>query len=147
MHHGTCVAHLSRSLTRSGGENITGIPGAYATDNSSYLTRGPIGIYPKYICICNLAMRLVYPTFRACTSRSLIGTDTLIKRLSNFNSGMYVIDANALGNKHAKCKLYNAWDQTVKQKSVYYVSVWQPVISWIIEWVRKYIRNMSASNC
>ena len=37
MHHGTCVAHVSRCmsglLTRGGGENVPDIPGARTTDN------------------------------------------------------------------------------------------------------------------
>ena len=37
MHHGTCVTHvswcMSGSLTRGGGENVPGIPGACATRN------------------------------------------------------------------------------------------------------------------
>ena len=45
MHHGTCVTHvpwcMSGSLTRSGGENVPGIPGACATHNIAYLARGP----------------------------------------------------------------------------------------------------------
>ena len=45
MHHGTCVMHvpwcMSGSLTRSGGENFPGIPGACATRNFTYLVRGP----------------------------------------------------------------------------------------------------------
>ena len=45
MHHGTCVMHvtwcMSGSLTRSGGENVSGIPGACATHNFVYLARGP----------------------------------------------------------------------------------------------------------
>ena len=45
MHHGTCVTHvpwrMSGSLTRSGGENVPGIPGACATRNFMYLARGP----------------------------------------------------------------------------------------------------------
>ena len=50
MHHGTCVTHvpwdMSGSLTRSGGENVLGIPGACATRNFMYLARGPwISIY------------------------------------------------------------------------------------------------------
>ena len=47
MHHGTCVTHvpwcMSRSLTRGGGENAPGIPGACATRNFTYLVRGPWG--------------------------------------------------------------------------------------------------------
>ena len=45
IHHGTCVTHvpwcMSGSLTRGGGENIPGIPGACATRNVTYLIRGP----------------------------------------------------------------------------------------------------------
>ena len=44
-HHGTCVMHvpwcMSGSLTRGGGENVPGIPGACATRNFTYLARGP----------------------------------------------------------------------------------------------------------
>ena len=46
MHHGTCLTHvpwcMSGSLTRDGGENIPGIPGACATCNFRYLARGPL---------------------------------------------------------------------------------------------------------
>ena len=46
MHHGTCVLHvpwcMSGSLTRGGGENVPGIPGACATHTFSYLARGPL---------------------------------------------------------------------------------------------------------
>ena len=45
MQHGTCVMHvpwcMSGSVTRGGGENVPGIPGACATLNFSYLVRGP----------------------------------------------------------------------------------------------------------
>ena len=45
MHHGTCVTHvpwcMSGSLTRGGGENVPGIPGACANLNFTYLARGP----------------------------------------------------------------------------------------------------------
>ena len=45
-HHGTCVTHvpwcMSGTLTRSGGENVPGIPGACATHNITYLVRGPL---------------------------------------------------------------------------------------------------------
>ena len=49
MHHGTCVTHvpwcMSGSLTRGGGENVPGIPGACATCNFKYLARGPLQCY------------------------------------------------------------------------------------------------------
>ena len=45
MHNGTCATHepwcMSGSLTRGGGENIPGIPGACATRNIAYLVKGP----------------------------------------------------------------------------------------------------------
>ena len=45
MHQGTCVTHvpwcMSGSLTHGGGENVPSIPGACATRNFTYLTRGP----------------------------------------------------------------------------------------------------------
>ena len=45
MHHGTCITHvpwcMSGSLTRGGGENVPGIPGACATNSVS--GKRPIG--------------------------------------------------------------------------------------------------------
>ena len=45
MHHDTCVTHvpwcMSGSLTRDGGENVPGIPGAGETRNFTYLVKGP----------------------------------------------------------------------------------------------------------
>ena len=61
MHHGTCVTHvpwrMSGLLTRGGGKNVPGIPGACATRNFMYLVRGPwiYVIYsPKVIHIWNI---------------------------------------------------------------------------------------------
>ena len=51
MHHGTCGTHvpwcMSGSLTRGGGENVPGIPGAYATRNFKYLASGPWNVIFK----------------------------------------------------------------------------------------------------
>ena len=45
MHPGTCVTHvpwcIPGSRTRSGGENVPGIPGACAVRDFAYLARGP----------------------------------------------------------------------------------------------------------
>ena len=45
MHHGTCVTHvpwcMSGSLSRGGGKNVAGIPGACVTRDFTYLARGP----------------------------------------------------------------------------------------------------------
>ena len=57
MHHGTCVTHvpwcMSGSLTRGDGENVPGIPGACATNNFSYLVRGPWKGTPSSSIICS----------------------------------------------------------------------------------------------
>ena len=49
---GTCVTHvpwcMSGSLTRSGGENVRGIPGACATRNFAYPARGPWTVGAKF---------------------------------------------------------------------------------------------------
>ena len=46
VHHETCVKHVpwgtSASLTRGGGENDPGFPGASATRNFTYLAIGPL---------------------------------------------------------------------------------------------------------
>ena len=56
MHHGTGISHvpwcMSGSLTRGGGENGPGIPGACVTRNFAYLVRGPCN------CKCNRICRL-----------------------------------------------------------------------------------------
>ena len=49
-HHGMCVTHvpwcMSGSLTRGGGENVPGIPGACTTCNFTYLVRDPwLGVW------------------------------------------------------------------------------------------------------
>ena len=63
MHHGACVTHMpwcmSGSLTRGGGKNVPGIPGACATRNFTYLARGqwPCLLSPRsclVICIYHI---------------------------------------------------------------------------------------------
>ena len=53
MHHGTYVTHVhwctSGLLTRGGGENVSGIPGACATRKFPYLVRGPLPVRQKRI--------------------------------------------------------------------------------------------------
>ena len=45
MHHGTHVPWcMSGSLTGGGGENVSGIPGACATCNFTYLVRDPMRV-------------------------------------------------------------------------------------------------------
>ena len=67
MHHGTCVTHVpwctSGSLTRGGGENVPGIPGACATRNLVYLARDPLLLVDVMGSSC-VARPLPYPTSR-----------------------------------------------------------------------------------
>ena len=53
MHHCTCVTHvpwcMSRLLTRCGGENVPGLPGAFATLNFGYLERGPWPAWDSFL--------------------------------------------------------------------------------------------------
>ena len=51
MHHGAC---MSGSLTRSGRENVPGIPSACATLNFTYLVRGPLRHQQRKKTIRNL---------------------------------------------------------------------------------------------
>ena len=68
MHHVTCATHvpwcMSGSLTRGGGENDPGIPGACATRNITYMARGPweldtimMGLY--WIILRNFHLKLM----------------------------------------------------------------------------------------
>ena len=45
LHHGTCVTYvpwcMSGSLTRGGGKNVPGIPGAWSTHNFTCLVKAP----------------------------------------------------------------------------------------------------------
>ena len=91
-------------------------------------------------------MRLIYPTFWARRRSNLVGTEILIKPLAIPISIINVVDAKVLGNKHAKWNIYNALDQAAKRESLLRFGL-QPVISWIIEWVRKYMWSISLSYC
>ena len=62
MHQGTCGTHvpwcMSGSLTRGGGENVPGIPGACAICNFIYLASCPLrGICTVLNHICGLTVR------------------------------------------------------------------------------------------
>ena len=67
MHHGTCVTHvpwcMSWSLTRDGGKNVPDIPGACATNNITYLSRGPLSAqittYPIKRFCCGLFIMVI----------------------------------------------------------------------------------------
>ena len=79
MHHGTCVTHvlwcMSGSLTRFGGENVPGIPGACATLNFMYLARGPWEVL-HWIKICVSSCRVICINQTVAEKRRVMsGTD------------------------------------------------------------------------
>ena len=96
MHHGTCVTHvpwcMSGSLTRSGGENVPGIPGTCATLNFTYLVRGPCQhlskwmVFGQYINSCALLNYefLLCKTFIISRQKLVYNRSTL--NLSRFRS-------------------------------------------------------------
>ena len=65
IHHGTCLTHvpccMSGSLTRGGGENVPGIPGACATRKFTYPARAPIGYaeLSKGVFRCSLCLYIL----------------------------------------------------------------------------------------
>ena len=68
MHHGTCVTHVRRcmsgSLTRVGGENVPGIPGACTIRDFTYLARGLWFILCLYSCITrSIKVHITYLEF------------------------------------------------------------------------------------
>ena len=68
-HHGTCVMqvpwYMSGSLTRGGGENVPGIPGACANRNFTYLVRCPWNyntiVWYTTSFLFNVAIVVVFP--------------------------------------------------------------------------------------
>ena len=87
MHHGTCVTHvpwcMSGSLTRSGGENVPGIPDACATRNLvSGPSHGTCKSCPKYsnglvlwsnkYCCCQLKSGNIFQCYAILNSNIFI---------------------------------------------------------------------------
>ena len=69
MHHGTCVAHvqwcMSGSLTRSGGENVPGIPAECTTREFRYLARALGDIY-VWLCLLISQVIVFFTDFLSC---------------------------------------------------------------------------------
>ena len=110
MHHDTCVMHvpwcMSGSLTHGDGENVPGIPGAWATHNFTYLVRGPCTRTPLMLrlsyywrtrscldCWCWYLLRHCYDNVnnKAPSSR------TFARRLRNFVRGKCMGKRNTWG--------------------------------------------------
>ena len=84
MHHVTCVTHaswcMSRSLIRGGGENVYGIPGACATRNFAYMSRGLWGGTLPRRGMCDIS--IIYAQLLFCSESS---RDKLHKQSINSN--------------------------------------------------------------
>ena len=64
MHHGTCVTHVPWCMSGS----LTGIRGAYATRNFTYLARGPYVVVIRYASFCIVIFLLDSPRHREISS-------------------------------------------------------------------------------
>ena len=75
VHHGTCVTRVPwcmlGSLTRGGGENVPGIPGACATCNFTYLARGPCFNTAHRRNVCFLCWVYTFSGNETCCKRNL----------------------------------------------------------------------------
>ena len=64
-YHGTCVTHeplyMLGSLTRGGGDNVPGFPGACATPNLRYLVRGPWPLERQGKCLHDTHAEMMSP--------------------------------------------------------------------------------------
>ena len=97
MHQGTCVTHvpwcMSGSLTRVGGENVPGIPGACATRKFTYLARSPLQ-YSSLVW----SRGLFYYLFKICTKNQqnliLVNSLALEKFTWNFRLSTFQYNFN-----------------------------------------------------
>ena len=98
MHHGTCV-----TLTRGGGENIPGIPGACAIRKFTYLARGPWRRSCKTSCHVSSHGNVF------CVTGSLWEESAderyLLKMIQNLNVS-FVVTPNELLNKPSSCRCF-----------------------------------------
>ena len=130
MHHGTCVTHvpwcMSRSLTRDGGENVPGIPGACATRNFTYLARGPLACLETgngkisielIACINNyihmeLCNVIICPFSNLLNRRRKLGMDEAITKsspdghCSNYYKGTFSLLSNGCNSRPACTSIY-----------------------------------------
>ena len=76
MHRGTCVTHVPWRmlglLTRGGGENVPGIPGACTTRNFTYLARGPLMTWISNVSTVTLWMWIWETSSRAEPGRATL---------------------------------------------------------------------------
>ena len=102
-HHGTCVTYvpwcMSGSLTRGGGENVPGIPGACATRNFTYLARGPLGARTPWPQMrLNEILRWCHyasmPWFQQWFSPTIIEIRAWMSNYMRFKIMIYITDAN-----------------------------------------------------
>ena len=100
MHHGTCVTHvpccMPGSLTRGGGENLPGIPGACATRNFRYFEA-------HAVCNCSLC-----PVNLVCTVINA-GCNCSYNSTYLFCIVINVICHCSFSSVYAACTAVKAW--------------------------------------
>ena len=78
------------SLNRNGEENVSGIPGVWATRNFTYLARGPWGQPPTYLSLTSiyqLIKRLTATSFDVAKSRHITLNSLITLKLTLHDSG------------------------------------------------------------
>ena len=77
MHRGTCVTHvpwcMSRPLTRGGGENVPGIPGACATRNFAYPVRIALLAMSLFVIVWFASTPLSNVKISSCKFHHILG--------------------------------------------------------------------------
>ena len=102
MHHGTCVTHvpwcMSGSLTRGGGENVPGIPGACApTILRIWQEAHEADHYLKWPCSANVRIFLSRPAEGALllwTSCLVVQYSTFVKYLKASDVEQHILNAD-----------------------------------------------------
>ena len=94
MHHGKRVTHvrMSGSLTRGGVENVSGMPGAYAIRNFTYLARSPCcGIGLWKIWLCRWVWRLTLALCMTCLMMIIWWIIDSLKAVTNLANSVFVV--------------------------------------------------------
>ena len=117
MHHGTCVTHvpwcMPRTLTRGGGENVPGIPGACATRNFMYLARGPCLCFKsENKCFCQIHDQ--NPSHFIYSYMRLLKYSKCFSTISLFKTTAYV--RNALQIDPSLAEILWLWDCISEQQ-------------------------------
>ena len=136
MHHDTCVMHvtwcMSGLLTRSGGENVCGIPAARATRKFTYRVRGP---YAR-----NLAMSIM--ALRTPTRDCLYGTNKGVGHEMPYQAFLNYVKINVRTRKQL---VSNASFDEIYIQIIYLYICWMETIDHGPYWNTNHVLNTNIS--